>query len=1201
MIQGVPRRWPTGARVAFVGALAVAILGISRALEPVPQARGAVPMAKEHETALSSGQEFFAGSTAALRCEVRSVKSLTDTAPIPGAEVAVELKAEDGKVYPLAKEQTGSDGVAQPRFRVPDVPAGQYLLVVATRSDRGRERLERTVRVKDDAKVLLVSDKPLYQPGQVMHLRALALQAFNLRPVADKEIVFEVEDAKGNKVFKRALHTSEYGVAAVDFQLADEVNLGDYRVRALLDKQQADKTVAVKRYVLPKFKSEVTADKRYYLPREVLRGELQTDYFFGKPVAHAKVKVIASTFDVQFKEFQTWDGTTDDRGHASFEIKLPDYFVGLPLQAGDALVRLETKVTDTADHTEAVSKTYPVSDQPIRVSLIPEGGRLMPGVQNRIYAAAVYPDGAPASCTVKVWTGKEPKGKPLDELRTNEVGLAEFFLTPKADQFRQAEFAQRTIEMAGGQSMPVWGPKIVFDAVAEAKDDKGNTARQAAELTSEPLGENVLLRLDRAIYRAGDTMKVEALTSAGLPTVYLDFVRNGQVLLTEWLDVKDGKASRRLDLPPEATGTLEVHAYQMLSTGEIIRDSRVVYVQPRDGLEIDVRPDKSVYQPGEAGRIRFRVTDAEGKPAAAALGVIVVDEAVYALQELQPGLEKVYFTLQEELLKPQVEIHYRPEPIQALIQPPALPPQQQQAAQVLLTAVRPKPPARWEVAPDVERRQQVEGQIQQIGWALYNYAYHAGTVIEYDPRTKHSRFKEGLLAKVPWQQYGNPSALKDPFGNRWTLEALAKVEPHFTADRLGRAVTAGRIQQLLWIFLNYAQSHQNQFLDGGKWSFPEGILRDAARGQGQADQLLHDAWGRRIKLVTREKKWANPWNRAELEYHELASAGPDGKFGTDDDVKLSDPDFFRLGGNWWFGEADQAVRMIGRRARGGFAGAGGALGGVRREMLMNAAAPMAARAEAAGAPMLPVKDKSARDGLDRGAAGEDRKSGGAPATRVREFFPETMLWQPALITNDQGVAELPLSFADSITTWRLSASASSRGGLLGGVSAPLRVFQDFFADIDLPVSLTQNDEVAFPVAVYNYLKSPQTVKLELAKADWFELNDSAGWTRTLDLRPNEVTSVKFRIRAKKIGYQPLTVRATGSKLSDAVKRSVEVVPDGKKVEQVVTDRLQGRVHHVLTIPDNAIPDASKLVVKVYPGVMSQVLEGAEGLLRLPGG
>ena len=72
---------------------------------------------------------------------------------------------------------------------------------------------------------------------------------------------------------------------------------------------------------------------------------------------------------------------------------------------------------------------------------------------------------------------------------------------------------------------------------------------------------------------------------------------------------------------------------------------------------------------------------------------------------------------------------------------------------------------------------------------------------------------------------------------------------------------------------------------------------------------------------------------------------------------------------------------------------------------------------------------------------------------------------------------MPLTFADSITTWRLTASASSRGGALGGVTAPLRVFQDFFVDIDLPTALTQNDEVDFPVAVYNYLKNPQTVKL----------------------------------------------------------------------------------------------------------------------------
>ena len=62
-----------------------------------------------------------------------------------------------------------------------------------------------------------------------------------------------------------------------------------------------------------------------------------------------------------------------------------------------------------------------------------------------------------------------------------------------------------------------------------------------------------------------------------------------------------------------------------------------------------------------------------------------------------------------------------------------------------------------------------------------------------------------------------------------------------------------------------------------------------------------------------------------------------------------------------------------------------------------------------------------------------------------------------------------------------------------------------------------------------------------------------------------------------------------------------MVPDGQKVEQVVTDRLQGIATQAVTIPPGAIPGSSKLLVKLYPGVMSQVLEGTEGMLRLPGG
>src|SRR5262249_30362817 len=373
------------------------------------------------------------------------------------------------------------------------------------------------------------------------------------------------------------------------------------------------------------------------LPKETLQGELQVDYFFGKPVAGAKVKVTASTFDVAFKAFQTWEGKTDKNGFVKFSVKLPDSFVGLPLAKGNALVRLEAKVTDTADHTETARASFPVSDRPIRVSLIPEAGRLVPGLENRVFVAALYPDGSPAPCAVRVWVGKAAKGKPFAEVKTNDAGLAEVKLTPKPEQFRAGAWAQRAVETLGGQVM-TWAPSNLFDLYTEAKDAKGNAAKAALELTSEPFGENVLLRLDKAIYKGGDTLNVDVRSSASLPTVYLDVIKSGQVMLTKWLDVKGGKASAKLDLPAALFGTLEVHAYQMLASGEILRDSRVVYVNPPSDLKVEVKADKDVYLPGAEGTITFQVTDAAGKPAAAALGVLIVDEAVYTLQEMQPGL-----------------------------------------------------------------------------------------------------------------------------------------------------------------------------------------------------------------------------------------------------------------------------------------------------------------------------------------------------------------------------------------------------------------------------------------------------------------------------------------------------------------------------------------------------------------------------------
>ncbi len=111
---------------------------------------------------------------------------------------------------------------------------------------------------------------------------------------------------------------------------------------------------------------------------------------------------------------------------------------------------------------------------------------------------------------------------------------------------------------------------------------------------------------------------------------------------------------------------------------------------------------------------------------------------------------------------------------------------------------------------------------------------------------------------------------------------------------------------------------------------------------------------------------------------------------------------------------------------------------------------------------------------------------------VRSYFPETLYINPEIITDKNGNAEISVPLADNITTWRMAMMASTQRGTLGTATSSLKVFQDFFVDLDLPVTLTQGDQVSIPVAIYNYSDGKGDVRLQLKEDDWFSLVEDPG-------------------------------------------------------------------------------------------------------------
>jgi 5-hydroxyisourate hydrolase-like protein (transthyretin family) len=376
----------------------------------------------EQDTLILGQSQLIPGAPAVFHIQVRRHDNAR---PIAGADVEISLKPrEGGHAQILYTGATGTDGRVAAAFTVPDVADPAQEIIVETRSDLGRDTLEQPVTVERSYKILLTTDKPIYQPGQQILVRALALGAFDRIPAVDKVIELIIADAKGNKVYRETATTSGYGVGSWTFQLADEVNHGNYKITATLGDTSSEKTVVVKPYVLPKFKVSATTDGTFYRPGQRVTGQAEAAYFFGKPVDGGNVQLTGWVYDVERQQVLDLTGRTGADGTFAFEFDLPDYFVG-GLESGVAAFILEVAVTDGANHTEQVSIRIPVAQQGILIEAVPESGEFKPGLENIVYLLTAYPDGTPAECDLDITIN----GRPY-QARTGAYGLGELRFTP---------------------------------------------------------------------------------------------------------------------------------------------------------------------------------------------------------------------------------------------------------------------------------------------------------------------------------------------------------------------------------------------------------------------------------------------------------------------------------------------------------------------------------------------------------------------------------------------------------------------------------------------------------------------------------------------------------------------------------------------------------------------------------------------------
>lgn len=926
--------------------------------------------------------------------------------PVSGRRINVDLEDETGaRNIRLASFETNDRGTGAPKFQLPDWPVGEYQLKV-TLQGSDKDVISRRVKLKRNWHLMLSSDKPVYQPGQTIHLRSLARKRSGSTPVAGKELTFRVLDPKGNLIAIEKTASSKFGISSFDLPLANEVIEGAWRIECEMEGVESTMSVNVQRYVLPKFKIVAKLDQPWFEPGQMVRGSIESNYFFGKPVqGTAVVDLKTNVPGTDSKSLATVE--LDDKGKGRFEFPVPA-LVGTSRDSGDAMLDLVVQVQDQAGQREVKRISTNVTQRPLRVDMVPESASLLPGVPNRVFVFTSYADGQPAKATVSV------VGSP-QEVETNQFGVASFEVVPEG-----------AADKGEGQKKAV---------IVSVTDGQGRAANGEFNLNVSGKNDYFVLRTDKAVYGGGDSVELSCFGSGRFP-VMVDVIRDGQTLLTDSIELEDGCGTLTFDLPADLEGVLQVNAYRIGEFGITTRKTRTVFVSRAFELQLDVVGAKQAKRPGETAKLRFQLTDKQGEPVAGAIGVSIVDAAVNAVASQRMGLLLALSEGDAELLKP-------------------------------LFTIYPWFPG-FDAGGESEQQELERAAFAKLDSSIHmedNGLVHRDFHTLFDGTLSQKKVDFGQQQAIRSNRLGSFFGI---FGIMVFGSMLWSIQVHF-----GRAfeVLLGVIALGIVAFLLFAM-----FSSAGITASDSVVVYSAA---------------------------------------------------FDDSMEFQWPD-------------------------------------------------------------------------DVGEDAFNGKVHSNAAPRIRKWFPETLLWQPQLITNDEGELDLEVPLADSITTWKLNANAVSASGQLGAALHDLKVFQPFFIDVGLPVAFTRNDQVSVPVVIYNYLDESQKVTLSVREDDWFELTGTA--RQVFNIEAGQQKAIYIPIRITKAGNQKLQITAVGEQgLSDAIEKDVAIAYEGERIENVVNGTFEDKAKTIVRIPADAVPGSGQTIVKIYPSRFSQLVEGLDGIFQRPHG
>jgi len=527
-----------------------------------------------------------------------------------------------------------------------------------------------------DALAYIYTDRPVYRPGHTVHIKAILRVRKNdelLLPSAWNPTL-EVTDSDGKVILSRDIQPTAHGSTSADFDLAPDATLGYYSIRLNDQGVSGGGSFYVEEYKKPEYQVTVKPAAPRILQGNQMTTTIEARYFFGEPVAGARVKYSVNTTthywwgegeeednsefaegegegggdaDTSYSEAeqQEHEGTLDTNGRLI--VTLPTRLDG---KHNDQDYRIEARVTDAANREVSGHSTVLATYGSFRLNVEPTSYVASLGQPVRVKVTAVDYDNHPVRTTVHLAVALTHWDSTTHQRTETPVTSSD-----------SATGADGTVLV----DLPIAGSSGDFEITASATTQENRTVQDQTWVwgwngSGQFYNENTQAQIvaDKKTYQVGDTAHLLLVT--GLKDCWAMVTIEGQSLQSKQL-IHATSDSFPFDVP---INTLSQP--NLIVSAVIVHDNQLMTAQKslkvplvERTLTIMATPSKEKYLPGEKGSFDIYARDSKGQPVQADLSFGEVDEALYSVRPDASGdIVASFYPRRFSYLEPQTSFDF---------------------------------------------------------------------------------------------------------------------------------------------------------------------------------------------------------------------------------------------------------------------------------------------------------------------------------------------------------------------------------------------------------------------------------------------------------------------------------------------------------------------------------------------------------------